>query len=800
MAKVFQAKPGATLNNRYMLVRCLGKGGMGEAWVALSMKDSGMDECAEVVIKLVKPEYREDKKYRAYFDRENAIAMLANDGSLVKTFETNVCEGVPYCVMEWVRGTTLNGLWSSKRWRGLANSKRDRIAAYCISHVTSALKYLHQLKDIDDNPLGIVHRDVCSSNILVSTSGHVKLGDFGVARSRYKYEMAHSGTGLIGKVAYMCTLHLKLRHYDPKADLFAAGAVLYELLEGKQFRGEFEAQEALLAAVARGYVPSLSEGHSPQLVDLYQKLTNLEFESSADVVNALENWDFPNMTPLGKIVCQITGEDPAATSGMRNFFKAHLPDSDSSVEECDDSLLATTAVPVSFLSPDRPPGKIRDSTNSKHPTPILATTVIPELVAPAQNPSQDEPDDEEERTTAVLNDEECVTLIPNAATTAEWPSSPSSSEDSASPALEREPDAPRSRMREKNATRPVVASLESPHARQAAAMTNEAIIQPRNRIFTERVEAAAEDVTPPHISTNARLETSHRPQHLHKTWSESTSPPHATAYDPRDNPLAPVSRVVPSAVETRPHEKRRRPGLVWGATISAVGLGSVVLVTALGGHSYFVPNTAQLYLPARRFMAGHGVADAAESATPKDDPDHRIESAAIVSRPVFQDSTSNTGTHAMGGRNFLVQGETSSSEMSSRGEVALSEASRSATSLVEGLSGGNNASAVEPREKKAAAPARAKEEEIPRSRRSEPRPLDARLTIYMRGFESIQVKVNERVVHMTADMMILIPSGSLQLAWRERGGQRWRRLHTPTIDKGQRAVALISPKKTWVKP
>src|SRR5690606_18187794 len=127
------------------------------------------------------------------------------------------------------------------------------LALFIVREVLAALDFAHRAQN-ESGPLGIVHRDVSPSNILISFEGEVKLCDFGIAKAFAKAPSSsaeHEGGGLdseeesgahiVGKAAYMAPEHARGEELDPRADIFSAGIVLYELCAGRRlYRGTEE--------------------------------------------------------------------------------------------------------------------------------------------------------------------------------------------------------------------------------------------------------------------------------------------------------------------------------------------------------------------------------------------------------------------------------------------------------------------------------------------------------------------------------------------------------------------------------
>lgn len=304
---------GTVLDDKYRLLSQLGEGGMGEVWVAKCLDQLTLKERKHVVIKVVRADNVGSEKYREYFEREIALSMLLGDGGVVTTFGWGEHQGLLYAVMEWVRGANITKLRDSGVLEQLDPKSRCSLASYCLLQLMLSLQYVHNLRGEDDQPLGVVHRDICPANLLVSVTGDLKLSDFGIARIA-QYVNQHSGIGLKGKIRYMCRLQMQANDSDPRVDLFATGAVIYEMLTGEQFRRDYRG-DAVFSAVYRDVVPKLPDwARESPIYAIYERLMALEYRHAADVVEELERATVPMMKGrLGQLVCQATRDDPTKT-------------------------------------------------------------------------------------------------------------------------------------------------------------------------------------------------------------------------------------------------------------------------------------------------------------------------------------------------------------------------------------------------------------------------------------------------------------------------------------------------------
>lgn len=206
---------------RYEIHSRIGQGGM--AVVYRAALRGPVDATREVALKVVHPHLSADEHFVLMFLDEMRLAMALSHRNIVQTFDAGEDDGVYFMVMELVEGCSLHELL--KRVGGPLPLD---IALFIGLQVCSALEYAHTL----DPP--VTHRDVSPSNILISNGGDVKLADFGVAKAAGRIAVTDSSV-LKGKVTYMSPEQARGRA-GPPADIFALGAVLYEMISGERIR------------------------------------------------------------------------------------------------------------------------------------------------------------------------------------------------------------------------------------------------------------------------------------------------------------------------------------------------------------------------------------------------------------------------------------------------------------------------------------------------------------------------------------------------------------------------------------
>jgi serine/threonine-protein kinase len=198
---------------------------MGEIFLARLEGAAGFEKL--FVIKRILPHLADDPRFRAMLIGEARIASMMTHANICHVYELGETDGQLYIVMEYLEGITLLPLLRklSKEARALELG----FVGGVIQQAADGLHYAHELKDRGGEDLGIVHRDVTPSNLFLTDSGVVKLLDFGIAK--VKDASAHTQTGTVkGKYAYMSPEQLRGAAVDRRADVFALGVIVYEML------------------------------------------------------------------------------------------------------------------------------------------------------------------------------------------------------------------------------------------------------------------------------------------------------------------------------------------------------------------------------------------------------------------------------------------------------------------------------------------------------------------------------------------------------------------------------------------
>ncbi|MCC7070111.1 MAG: serine/threonine protein kinase [Deltaproteobacteria bacterium] len=247
---------GAEQLGRYTLLRRIGKGGMGEVWLAKSTGAHGFEK--QVAIKRILPQFSSNPHIVNMLVDEARICVQLSHPNVVQVHELGEDHGEYFIAMEFVDGQALSRLMRRLRKQGKRLDVLE--ACYIAIQLLEGLHAAHIQKDARGKPAHIIHRDVSPQNVLLASNGQVKVIDFGIARARERLEVTQGGN-VKGKLRYMAPEQIapktvKGAALDHRVDIFAAGIVLFEMLAGRQrFPGDNEID--LMDAILKEDTPDL---------------------------------------------------------------------------------------------------------------------------------------------------------------------------------------------------------------------------------------------------------------------------------------------------------------------------------------------------------------------------------------------------------------------------------------------------------------------------------------------------------------------------------------------------------------
>jgi hypothetical protein len=223
---------------KYTLLERISHGGMAEVFRAKTQGTAGFERI--VAIKLLLPQVANDADFVTMLIDEAKIAGQLSHANIAQIFDLGQVDGRYYIVQEYVPGRDLRAILH------LLEDRHERLdvalSCHIILKVCEALDYAHNKNDATGQPLNLVHRDISPQNVIVSHEGEVKLIDFGIVKAEGRATRTLAGL-VKGKFAYMSPEQIRGLPVDRRADVFACGIILHELLTGQPLfkRGsEFE--------------------------------------------------------------------------------------------------------------------------------------------------------------------------------------------------------------------------------------------------------------------------------------------------------------------------------------------------------------------------------------------------------------------------------------------------------------------------------------------------------------------------------------------------------------------------------
>ncbi len=247
----------------YQIIQLLAAGGMAEIFLAKKAGPGGFEK--RVVVKRIAKKLLGDPEVLSMFLDEARVQALLDHPNIVQIYELGEEKGAYYIAMEFVPGATLR--WVIDNAVAVDRPVPVQHALRICSDVLAGLHFAHERRDSRGRPIGLIHRDISPVNVLVSRAGVAKVCDFGVAKSKLQSVMTRVGI-VKGKFRYMSPEQITGAPLDRRADVFAVGTVLWEMLAGRRLFDQ-QPEEAVVSVIRSGDYPSVLEfrPHLPPIVD-----------------------------------------------------------------------------------------------------------------------------------------------------------------------------------------------------------------------------------------------------------------------------------------------------------------------------------------------------------------------------------------------------------------------------------------------------------------------------------------------------------------------------------------------------
>ncbi len=274
---------------QYVMLERIASGGMAEVWKARKRGEEGFQKI--VAIKKILPHLSDNQEFIEMFIDEAKLAAQLNHNNIIHIYDLGKIQNSYYIAMEYIDGHDLKTIIRRGEEHGLPLGVE--LALFVASKVAAALDYAHRKRDFDEKEMGLVHRDVSPQNVLVSEDGDIKLCDFGIAKAASKASHTQAGA-LKGKLQYMSPEQAWGHNIDRRSDIFALGAVLFELLTARKlFTGDSEMSILEQVRQARVTPPSeVNDEVTPEIdavvLKALQKDPGARYQTAGEMAKDLE--------------------------------------------------------------------------------------------------------------------------------------------------------------------------------------------------------------------------------------------------------------------------------------------------------------------------------------------------------------------------------------------------------------------------------------------------------------------------------------------------------------------------------
>jgi serine/threonine protein kinase len=315
------AEVGATAN-RYQILGKLAAGGMAEIFLARGANATGVERYC--VLKRILRERAGDAQFAQMFLDEARLAAQLQHPNIASVYDIGMLGDSYFFTMEYVHGETVRSLLH--RAQTLQRSVPMACVLTIAAGAAAGLHHAHERVSSEGRPLGIVHRDVSPSNLMVSFEGNVKIVDFGVAKADDRQIETQSGT-VKGKISYLSPEQCRGARVDRRSDLFSLGIVMWEMLTGARLyrrNSDFENMTAIVHEPPPR--PSSRRAEVPRAVDdivmrLLAKSLPDRFQNAGEVVEAIENASMRagtilSTSALSRLIRDLFGTRPEPWLGL----------------------------------------------------------------------------------------------------------------------------------------------------------------------------------------------------------------------------------------------------------------------------------------------------------------------------------------------------------------------------------------------------------------------------------------------------------------------------------------------------
>jgi serine/threonine protein kinase len=296
--------------NKYILLDLIGVGGMAEVYRCKLSGQKGFEKI--VVLKRLLPQVAQDTVVVENFIYEARLAALLQHENIVHIYDFGELDGSYFIAMEYLFGKDLHSIIHKAKETGKSIGIENSLLI--TSKICEGMHYAHDLKDLQQQPLNIIHRDLSPHNVFVTYDGKIKIIDFGIARAELFDNRTKTGV-IKGKISYMSPEQLGGKQIDLRSDIFSIGILLYEMLSGQRmFKGDtaalirqcMHADYEKLEQVKPGLFPGVYEIVNKAL----QRDRTKRYQTCSEMREAIEDCLFamrkrPNTQILKEYILQL---------------------------------------------------------------------------------------------------------------------------------------------------------------------------------------------------------------------------------------------------------------------------------------------------------------------------------------------------------------------------------------------------------------------------------------------------------------------------------------------------------------
>jgi serine/threonine protein kinase/Flp pilus assembly protein TadD len=300
---------------KYQLLDKIAVGGMAELYRAKLTGAEGFEKL--IAIKKILPNLSEEDNLITSFIDEAKLAALLHHENIVQIYDFGSMDDEYFIAMEFLFGKDLRTIRKAAKERQMPLGMENIL--HVVSRICAGLDYSHNLKDLQGQPLNIIHRDINPQNILVTYEGQVKIIDYGIAKAASQNTKTRENL-IKGKLAYMSPEQANGQNIDHRSDIFSTGIILYELLAVRRM---FEGETMHVLSLVREaqydppeeVIPDLPAKLNEILRRALAKDPAKRYQSAGDMLADIEEYAFE---------CSLRPNARSFASYMKELFEEEL--------------------------------------------------------------------------------------------------------------------------------------------------------------------------------------------------------------------------------------------------------------------------------------------------------------------------------------------------------------------------------------------------------------------------------------------------------------------------------------------